>query len=125
MTLGGFSVPKGARVFINAWAIGRDPEAWAEPEAFMPERFLDREADFRGRAFEFIPFGSGRRACPGMPLAVAVVPMVLASLLHEFEWKLPDGVVPGDVDLSDRFGAALELAVPLQAVPIWAKGAKN
>ncbi|KQJ90462.1 cytochrome P450 76M5 [Brachypodium distachyon] len=119
VTLGGFSVPKGARVLINAWAIGRDPEAWGdEPEAFAPERFLGREVDFRGRAFEFIPFGSGRRACPGMPLAVAVVPMVLASLLHEFEWRLPDGMVPGDVDLSDRFGAALELAAPLWAVPI-------
>jgi hypothetical protein len=59
-----------------------------------------------------------------MPLAVAVVPIVLASLLHEFEWRLPDGMAPGDVDLSDRFGAALELAVPLQAVPICAKGAQ-
>ncbi|VAI32961.1 unnamed protein product [Triticum turgidum subsp. durum] len=125
VTLGGFSVPKGARVLINVWAIGRDPEVWAEPEVFMPERFLDREVDFRGRAFEFIPFGSGRRACPGMPLAVTVVPMVLASLLHEFEWRLPDGMVPGDVDLSDRFGAALELAVPLRAVPVWTKGAED
>uniref|UniRef100_A0ACD5Y912 Uncharacterized protein n=1 Tax=Avena sativa TaxID=4498 RepID=A0ACD5Y912_AVESA len=124
VTLGGFSVPKGARVFINSWAIGRDPEVWPEPESFAPERFLDREVDFRGRSFEYTPFGSGRRACPGMPLAVAVVPMLLASLLHEFEWRLPDGIAPGDVDLSDRFGAALELAVPLQAVPIWAKGAQ-
>lgn len=125
VTLGGFSVPKGARVLVNLWAIGRDPEVWAEPEVFMPERFLDREVDFRGRAFEFIPFGSGRRACPGMPLAVTVAPMVLASLLHEFEWRLPDGMVPGDVDLSDRFGAALELAVPLRAVPVWTKGAED
>ncbi|XP_047051559.1 cytochrome P450 76M5-like [Lolium rigidum] len=125
VTLGGFSVPKGARVFINVWAIGRDAEVWPEPEAFAPERFLDREVDFRGRSFEYIPFGSGRRACPGMPLAVAVVPMVLASLLHEFEWRLPDGMVPGEVDLSDRFAAALELAVPLRAVPIWAKGTQH
>jgi cytochrome P450 len=96
VTLGGFSVPKGARVFINVWAIGRDPEVRPEPEAFAPERFLDREVDFRGRSPEYMSFGSGRRACPGMPLAVAVMPMVLASLLHEFEWRLPDRMAPYD-----------------------------
>ncbi|XP_040376053.1 cytochrome P450 76M5-like [Oryza brachyantha] len=120
VTLGGFSVPEGTRVLINAWAIGRDPAAWPspEPEAFAPERFLDREADFWGRTLEFIPFGSGRRACPGIPLAVAVVPMVLAAMLHSLEWRLPEGMAPGDVDVGDRFGAALELATPLWAVPV-------
>uniref|UniRef100_A0A0E0M1V4 Cytochrome P450 n=1 Tax=Oryza punctata TaxID=4537 RepID=A0A0E0M1V4_ORYPU len=119
VTLGGYSVPSGARVLINAWAIGRDPAAWSpEPEAFSPERFLDREADYWGRTLEFIPFGSGRRACPGIPLAVAVVPMVVAAMVHSLEWRLPEGMAPGDVDVSDRFGAVLELATPLWAVPV-------
>uniref|UniRef100_A0A0D9XEB0 Cytochrome P450 n=1 Tax=Leersia perrieri TaxID=77586 RepID=A0A0D9XEB0_9ORYZ len=119
VTLGGFSIPNGARVLINAWAIGRDPAAWSpEPEAFSPERFLDREADYWGRTLEFIPFGSGRRACPGIPLAVTVVPLVLAAMVHSLEWRLPEGMAPGDVDVTDRFGAVLELATPLWAVPV-------
>jgi cytochrome P450 len=119
VTLGGYSVPSGARVLINAWAIGRDPAAWSpEPDAFSPERFLGREADYWGRTLEFIPFGSGRRACPGIPLAVAVVPMVVAAMVHSLEWRLPEGMAPGDVDVGDRFGAVLELATPLWAVPV-------
>jgi cytochrome P450 len=125
VTLGGFSVPKGARVVVNIWAMAMDPEVWPEPEVFAPERFLNRDVDFRGRSSEYIPFGAGRRMCPGMPLAVVILRMVLASLLHEFEWKLPEGVVPGNVNLSDRFAAVLELADPLWAVPIWAKAVQE
>ncbi|XP_020083333.1 cytochrome P450 76M5-like [Ananas comosus] len=115
----GLAVPSEARVMVNAWAIGRDPEAWEEAEEFRPERFLGgREVDFRGKDFEFLPFGYGRRACPGVPLAVRVVPLVLGSILHAFDWRLPRGMRPDDVDLSDRFAAALTLAVPLTAVPV-------
>ncbi|KAJ3677088.1 hypothetical protein LUZ60_002812 [Juncus effusus] len=117
--LGGrFMVPKGARVFINIWAIGRDPKVWDEPNVFRPERFLEKEIEFRGKDFEFIPFGFGRRICPGMPLATRVVPYILALLLHEFDWKLPDGMGPKDVDLTEKFLAALELAVPLHVIPV-------
>ncbi|XP_020082144.1 oryzalexin E synthase-like [Ananas comosus] len=115
----GFAVPIEARVMVNVWAIGRDPEVWAEPEEFRPERFLGgRESDFRGEDFEFLPFGSGRRACPGMPLAVRMVSLVLGSILHAFDWRLPRGMRPDDVDLSDKFAVALALAVPLTAVPV-------
>ncbi|KAJ4812651.1 Cytochrome P450 76C4 [Rhynchospora pubera] len=116
--IGGFTLPKDARVMINVWAIGRDSTAWSEPDIFMPERFLLREVDFRGQDFKFIPFGSGRRLCPGLPLAVKTIPLMLASMLHEFEWILPDGIRHSDVDLKDRFGASLALATPLQAVPV-------
>ncbi|KAJ3677086.1 hypothetical protein LUZ60_002810 [Juncus effusus] len=117
--LGGrFMVPKGARVFINIWAIGRDPKVWDEPNVFRPERFLEKEIEFRGKDFEFIPFGFGRRICPGMPLATRAVPYILALLLHEFDWKLPDGMGPKDVDLTEKFLAALELAVPLRVIPV-------
>lgn len=116
--LGGYAVPEGARVLVNVWAMGRDEEVWAEPEAFAPERFLGREVDFRGRDFELIPFGSGRRACPGMPLAARMVHQLLASLLRAFDWSLPEGMGPADVDLSEKFGATLAMASPLRAVAV-------
>lgn len=116
--IGGFALPKDARLMFNVWAIGRDPTAWSEPDIFMPERFLVSKVDFRGQDFEFIPFGSGRRLCPGLPLAVRTVPLILASMVHEFEWRLPDGMSHNDVDLKDRFAASLALSTPLHAVPV-------
>ncbi|KAJ3674378.1 hypothetical protein LUZ60_004994 [Juncus effusus] len=118
--ISGFTLPKNARVMINVWAIGRDPTAWSEPDIFKPERFLDKEIEFRGKNFEFIPFGSGRRACPGMPLAVRMVPLILASMLHEFEWKLPNGMECNDVDLRDKFGSTLSLVTPPSVIPMLA-----
>ncbi|KAJ1297033.1 hypothetical protein BS78_01G347100 [Paspalum vaginatum] len=118
--IGGYTVPKGSAVFVNVWAIMRDPALWDRPDEFLPERFLDAAAgvDFRGKDFEFIPFGSGRRQCPGLPMAERVVPHLLASLLHAFEWRLPDGMSAEQVDVSERFTTANVLAVPLKLVPI-------
>jgi len=112
----GYTVPRGARVLVNVWAIGQDPELWAEPEKFVPERFLEKEMDFRGKDFELLPFGSGRRICPGMPLADRMVHLMLATLLHRFEWRLPADVEKNGVDLSANFGMILGLATPLQAI---------
>ncbi|CAD6202906.1 unnamed protein product [Miscanthus lutarioriparius] len=81
----GYTVPKGTRVLVNVWAIGQDRELWAEPEKFVPERFLEKEIDFRGRDFELVPFGSGRRICPGLPLAARMVHLMLSTLLHRFQ----------------------------------------
>ncbi|KAL6644725.1 hypothetical protein ACP70R_016333 [Stipagrostis hirtigluma subsp. patula] len=114
--ISGYTVPKGTRVLVNVWAIGRDSEVWPEPEKFTPERFLENEIDFRGRNFELLPFGSGRRICLGMPLAVRMVHLMLASLLHRFEWRLPAEAERNGVDMSERFGAVLSLATPLQAI---------
>uniref|UniRef100_A0ACD6AHR8 Uncharacterized protein n=1 Tax=Avena sativa TaxID=4498 RepID=A0ACD6AHR8_AVESA len=118
--IGGYIVPKGATVIFNAWAIMRDPAAWEKPDEFVPERFLDtaNQVDFRGKAFGFIPFESGRRLCPGLPMAERVVPYILASLLHAFDWRLPDGVSAEELDVSERFTTANVLAVPLKAVPV-------
>ncbi|KAG2551738.1 hypothetical protein PVAP13_9KG435901 [Panicum virgatum] len=82
----GSAVPKGCTVFINVWAIMRDPAVWDDPDEFRPERFLGKAAgvDFKGKYFEFLPFGSGRRQCPGLPMAERVAPHLLASLLHAF-----------------------------------------
>ncbi|KAL6878330.1 hypothetical protein ACP4OV_012500 [Aristida adscensionis] len=119
--IGGYAVPKGSTVFINVWTIMRDPAVWEKPNEFMPERwFMDRaaEMEFKGKDFEFLPFGSGRRTCPGMPMAERVVPHLLASLLHAFEWRLPEGMPAEQLDVSERFTTGNVLAVPLKAVPI-------
>ncbi|KAF5958204.1 hypothetical protein HYC85_005429 [Camellia sinensis] len=114
----GYIVPQGAQVLVNAWAIGRDPSVWLNPTSFMPERFLGSEIDVRGRDFELIPFGAGRRICPGLPLAIRMVPVMLGSLINSFDWKLEGGIAPKDLDMEDEFGLTLQKAQPLCVVPI-------
>ncbi|RLN39121.1 geraniol 8-hydroxylase-like [Panicum miliaceum] len=112
----GYTIPKGARLLINIWAMGRDANVWPEPEKFMPERFLEKAVDFRGGDFDLIPFGAGRRICPGMPLAIRMVHLVLGSLLNQFKWKLPIEVERNGVDVAENFGVTLIKAVPLCAI---------
>ncbi|XP_058086094.1 geraniol 8-hydroxylase-like [Magnolia sinica] len=114
----GFTIPRNTQVLVNAWAISRDPHVWVDPTSFSPERFLDSHVDFKGRNFELIPFGTGRRICPGMPLADRMIHLTLASLLHSFDWRLPDGMAPHDLDMSDKFGLTLQKVVPLRAIPV-------
>jgi len=87
----------------------------------MPERFLDdtemRSVDYRGQNFELIPFGAGRRMCVGLPLASRMIHLVLASLLHSFEWAPPKGMSAEEVDMTEKFGLTLQRAVPLEAIP--------
>ncbi|XP_042493502.1 geraniol 8-hydroxylase-like [Macadamia integrifolia] len=119
----GFTVPKDAQVLVNVWAIERDPSIWTNPDSFVPERFLESsEIDVRGRDFELIPFGAGRRICPGMPLALSMVHLMLASLLHSFDWKIEGGIGPNDMDMADKFGITLQKALPLRAIPLEATG---
>ncbi|MED6150363.1 hypothetical protein PIB30_071569 [Stylosanthes scabra] len=115
--LGGFTVPKNAQILINAWFIGRDPDIWANPNSFEPERFLDSEIDFKGKHFELIPFGSGRRICPGLPLASRSLGFMLASLLYHFNWKVANGMNPEDIDMSFSYGLTSHKAQPLLLVP--------
>ncbi|CAA0823539.1 Cytochrome P450 84A1 [Striga hermonthica] len=117
-TVSGYHVPARSRVMINAWAIGRDAGAWEDPDEFRPSRFLaEGVADFKGGNFEFIPFGSGRRSCPGMQLGLYALEMAVAHLLHCFTWELPDGMKPADLDMSDVFGLTAPRAERLVAVP--------
>ncbi|GJM90421.1 hypothetical protein PR202_ga06699 [Eleusine coracana subsp. coracana] len=121
----GYDVPKGTTAFVNVWMISRDPEYWEDAETFKPERFESCAVDFKGNDFEFIPFGAGRRICPGIAFAMANMEIVLASLLYHFDWELPDGVSPGELDLTEEMGISVRrkkdlylrptLRVPFQA----------
>jgi ferulate-5-hydroxylase len=118
--LNGYRIPARSRVMINAWAIGRDPNAWEDPDKFNPSRFLDGKApDFRGMDFEFLPFGSGRRSCPGMQLGLYALELAVAHLLHCFNWELPHGMKPAELDMNDVFGLTAPRAVRLVAVPTY------
>ncbi|KAA8525703.1 hypothetical protein F0562_007558 [Nyssa sinensis] len=114
----GFTIVKDSQVLVNAWAIGRDPKYWDKSMSFLPERFLGSGLDYKGRDFEYIPFGAGRRICPGMPLAVRMVQLMLASIIQSYSWKLPEGTTPENLDMAEQFGVTLKKAVPLKAIPI-------
>ncbi|KAJ7976563.1 Cytochrome P450 family protein [Quillaja saponaria] len=116
--IGGYTIQKGNQVMINAWSIGRNSKFWDEPMSFMPERFIGSNIDYKGRNFEYLPFGAGRRICPGLPLANRMVNLMLAAILHSFDWKLPEGITPKSLDMSEQFGITLKKAVSLCAVPV-------
>ncbi|XP_057458459.1 cytochrome P450 71A1-like [Lotus japonicus] len=94
----GYHILAKTMVYVNAWAIHRDPQIWKDPEEFYPERFLDSSINFQGLDFELIPFGAGRRMCPGSAMALASVELILANLMYSFDWELPHGLVKEDID---------------------------
>lgn len=95
----GYKIKQKTVVYVNALAIGRDPESWENPEDFSPERFLNSDIGFKGSDFEMIPFGAGRRICPGIAMGVLEVELFLANLVYLFDWSLPDGMKMEDIDL--------------------------
>ncbi|RWR84806.1 cytochrome P450 71A1-like protein [Cinnamomum micranthum f. kanehirae] len=103
----GYDILPKTLIFINAQAIGRDPDYWQNPNEFMPERFMDSGIDYKGQHFEFIPFGAGRRICPGMLFGTTSVELALANLLYLFNWELPSGTNMEDIDISEAPGIAV------------------
>ncbi|XP_031250777.1 cytochrome P450 71A26-like isoform X1 [Pistacia vera] len=111
-----YDISAGTTVITNAWAIGRDPNIWDKPEEFRPERFLNNSIDFKGHDFELIPFGAGRRGCPGVLFAMSTNEIVLANLVNKFDWSLPFGARVEDLDMTECTGLTIHRKVPLLAV---------
>ncbi|XP_051131711.1 cytochrome P450 736A117-like [Andrographis paniculata] len=109
----GYDIPAGTKVFINIWAICRDPASWDEPDTFKPERFIGSSIDFKGVDFELIPFGAGRRGCPGSGFAMAGIELLLANLIYKFEWDLPNWE---ELDTAEKRGLTIHRKHPLLAV---------
>ncbi|KAB1217259.1 Cytochrome P450 71A1 [Morella rubra] len=115
---GGYDIPAKTRVYINAWAIQRDPAVWERPEEFLPERFKDNPVDFRGHYYEFLPFGGGRRGCPGITFSVASVEYVIANILCWFDWEMPSAGVQGqDLEMREGNGITVPKKIPLHLRP--------
>ncbi|KAH0464651.1 hypothetical protein IEQ34_007437 [Dendrobium chrysotoxum] len=105
--LAGYTIPVESRVVINVWTMMRDPKYWEDPEIFRPERFEEKAINFGVANFEYIPFGGGRRICPGMSFALASMELWLAQLLFYFDWELPGGRSPQELDVEEAFGLTL------------------
>jgi cytochrome P450 len=116
-TVGGYVIPAKTRIFVNAWAVHRHPSAYQQkPLEFNPSRFVGSQIDVKGLDFQLLPFGSGRRMCPGLPLGLIMVQLELARLLHSFTWKLPAGQDPKDIDMDEILGVTAPKAIPLHVV---------
>ncbi|TVU16770.1 hypothetical protein EJB05_36925, partial [Eragrostis curvula] len=121
----GYDVLPGTTVVVNAWALGRDERYWpGDPEEFRPERFEEAgDVDFKGTDFELLPFGSGRRMCPGVAFGLAKVELTLASLLFHFDWEAPGVANPAELDMTEAFGITARrksglLVRPILRVPV-------
>ncbi|KAH1267050.1 Cytochrome P450 71D8 [Glycine max] len=114
----GYEIPVKTKVMINVWAIGRDPQYWTDAERFVPERFDGSSIDFKGNNFEYLPFGAGRRMCPGMTFGLANIMLPLALLLYHFNWELPNEMKPEDMDMSENFGLTVTRKSELCLIPI-------
>ncbi|KAF8100905.1 hypothetical protein N665_0214s0064 [Sinapis alba] len=112
----GYNIPPKRLIIVNAWAIGQDPKHWENPEEFIPERFMDCPVDYKGQSFEMLPFGSGRRMCPGMAFGTATVELGLLKLLYFFDWKLPDE--SKGMDMEETGDVTVVKKTPLELLPV-------
>ncbi|KAM5571877.1 cytochrome P450 736A117 [Rosa sericea] len=117
--INGYSIKANTRVLVNACHIGRDPESYSNPEEFEPERFLiHNDIDYKGNDFQLIPFGAGRRICPGIQFATAVNEIALANILHKCNWELPNGAKGEDLDMTESTGITIHRKYPLKVVAV-------
>ncbi|XP_078160243.1 cytochrome P450 71A26-like [Carex rostrata] len=114
--INGFTIPKGTKVLINAWAIAREAKSWEVPEEFMPERFIGSQVDYKGTDFQLIPFGAGRRICPGLLFATATAELAVANLIHHFDWELPHGMTREEFNMGESPGFSVHRKDDLRLV---------
>ncbi|XP_042014161.1 flavonoid 3'-monooxygenase [Salvia splendens] len=119
--INGYHIPKGSTLLVNVWAISRDPEQWADPLEFRPDRFLPggdkSNVDVKGNDFELIPFGAGRRICAGMSLGIRMVQLLAATMIHAFDFELADGLLPHKLNMEEAYGLTLQRTEPLIVHP--------
>ncbi|VVB05995.1 unnamed protein product [Arabis nemorensis] len=113
----GYDIPKNTMIQINTYTIGRDPKNWTNPDEFIPERFVDNSIEYKGQHFELLPFGAGRRICPGMATGIAMVELCLLNLLYFFDWNLPEGMTIEDIDMEEDGAFVIAKKVALELVP--------
>ncbi|KAI3763179.1 hypothetical protein L1987_53630 [Smallanthus sonchifolius] len=112
VNLMGYDILPRTQVIINAWAIGRDPVSWKEPEEFMPERFLNNPIEYKGLHYEFLPFGAGRRGCPVLLFAIVLIEHILANIVYKFNFLLPNSVKDVDLDMTEANGVTIQRKSP-------------
>ncbi|KOM54302.1 hypothetical protein LR48_Vigan10g019400 [Vigna angularis] len=118
VTIDGYLIKKKTRVMVNVWAIGRDPKVWDRAEIFDPTRFENDNIDVRGKDFRILPFGSGRRVCPGIHMGLTTISFVLAQLVHCFDWELPLGMSCDELDMEEIFGLTIPRKKHLLTRPV-------
>ena len=120
-TVDGYTIPANTRVVINAWALGRHSGYWENENEFQPERFMNGAGvDLKPNEFHYLPFGFGRRMCPGVHSASATVETMLANLMYRFDWKLPPGLKEENIDMTEVFGITVSRKEKLILVPVTA-----
>ncbi|KAK3026797.1 hypothetical protein RJ639_041455 [Escallonia herrerae] len=104
--INGFLIPRKTKAFINLWAIGRDPRHWRDPQ----------RVNYMGTNFDYLPFGTGRRMCPGIAFGIITTELQLATMLYHFNWELTDGIKPEELDMTEAFGLTVKRMHPLNVI---------
>ncbi|KAJ9564651.1 hypothetical protein OSB04_000617 [Centaurea solstitialis] len=117
--INGYNIANKTKLLVNVFGINRDPEYWKDPESFIPERFENSPINIMGSEYEYLPFGGGRRMCPGASMGLANVELPLANLLYYFDWKLPNGTSHDELDMTELFGAVAQRKTKLVLVPMF------
>lgn len=112
----GYTIPEGCKIFVNVWAINRDPKIWDDPLSFKPERFIGTNLSYKGSDYGYLPFGSGRRMCIGEAMASKTMLLTVASLILNFNWILPDNMDHKEINMDEKLEISLLKKEPLRVI---------